>query len=85
MTPVMLARLQGASDFVLAELGKATPAADIIAGLVADHRAHFRRGDPSTLRVAGVTASCTHSDGAFLLKRWQEKATVKIMAEKADG
>ncbi|MFY9350085.1 MAG: hypothetical protein WBL20_14380 [Sphingobium sp.] len=83
MTPVMLARLQSASDYVLAELGSKTPAADIIAGLVANHRAFYRRGDPNILRVAGVTASCSWSADTGLLDRWKGNATVRIATENA--
>jgi hypothetical protein len=85
MTPVMFARLQAASDFVLAELAKKTSPKDIIAGLIADHRAFYRRGDPNTLRVAGVTATCTTSEDQGLLRYWQRSATVKITTENADG
>lgn len=85
MTPVMRARLQAASDFVLAELGRKTPAADIIFALVADHRAFFRRGDPNILRVAGVTASCTTSADKALLGYWQKNATIRIAMENANG
>lgn len=85
MTPVMLARLVAASDYVLAELGKETPAADIIAGLVADHRAFYRRGDPNILRVAGITASCTTSPDRALLNYWKNNATVKIAMERVNG
>lgn len=85
MTPVMRARLQAASDFVLADLGRKTPAADIIVALVADHRAFFRRGDPNILRVAGVTASCTSSADKGLLDAWRRNATAKIMIENANG
>ncbi|PHP19541.1 hypothetical protein CG471_11825 [Sphingobium sp. IP1] len=85
MTPVMLARLCAASDFVLDEIRKATPAEEIIAALVADHRATFRRGDPTVLRVAGVSASCTHDAGSYLLDRWRANAVNKIVMEKANG
>lgn len=85
MTPVMLSRLQAASDFVLEQLQRKAPAADIIAALVADHRAFYRRGDPNVLRVAGVTASCTSSADKGLLDRWKGNATVKIAMERADG
>jgi hypothetical protein len=85
MTPVMLARLQAASDYVLTELTKKTPAPDIIAGLVADHRAFYRRGDPNTLRVAGVTASSTSSADKGLLDRWKGNATVKIATENSNA
>lgn len=85
MTPVMRARLQAASDFVLAELTKATEPADIIVALVANHRAFYRRGDPNILRVAGVTASCTSSADKALLGYWQKNATVRIAMENANG
>lgn len=84
MTPVMRARLLAASEFVLAELGKKTSAADIISGLD-NHRAHYRRGDPNILRVAGVAVSCTSSADVGLLGYWRKAAMSRIMAEKADG
>ncbi|SCW55990.1 hypothetical protein SAMN02927924_01351 [Sphingobium faniae] len=79
MTPTMRARLQDAMAFVLEEIRNGSDAADIIAALVGNHRAHFRRGDPNTLRVAGITASCSYSAGAVLLDRWRGNATVKLM------
>jgi len=85
MTPVMLARLSAASDFVLDEIRKGTAAEEIISALVADHRAFFRRGDPTVLRVATVTASCTHDAGSYLLDRWRANAVNKIVMEKANG
>lgn len=85
MTPVMLARLQAASDYVLAEVAKKAPAAEIIAGLVAHHRAFFRRGNTHELRVASVSASCTWSDGDGLLDAWRRNATVRIATEATHG
>ncbi|WP_300113381.1 hypothetical protein [Sphingobium sp.] len=85
MTPVMLARLQAASDYVMAETSKKTPPRDIITGLVANHRAFYRRGDPNTLRVAGITATCTTSEDKGLLAYWQRNATVRIVTEASNG
>lgn len=85
MTPVMLARLRAASEYVMAELANKTSAQDIIAGLVANHRAFYRRGDPNTLRVAGVTATCTSSADKGLLGYWQRSATVRIATEATNG
>lgn len=85
MTPVMLARLQAASDIVLDELRKKTPAKYIIDALVKDHRAFYRRGNTNELRVAGVTATCTYSPDDVLLDRWKRNATIKIAMETARG
>lgn len=85
MTPVMLARLQAASDYVMAQMAQGTEAKAIIAGLVADHRAFYRRGDPNQLRVAGVSASCTTSEDTGLLAYWQRSATVRIAMEASNG
>lgn len=85
MTPVMLARLRAASEYVMAELANKTPARDIIAALVANHRAFYRRGDPNTLRVAGVTATCTSSADTALLAYWQRSATIRIATEGGNG
>lgn len=85
MTPVMRARLEAASDYVLTERRNGVPAGQIIAGLVDQYRATFRRGDPNILRCAGVTASCTHSDGQALVDRWSGNATVRIAMENQHG
>lgn len=85
MTPVMRTRLEAASAFVLYEIRKGTHPADIIAGLVADHRAFYRRGDPNVLRCAGVTASCTTSADTALLGYWKGNASVRIAMENARG
>lgn len=85
MTPVMRARLEAASHYVLTALREGKSADAIIAGLVDQYRATFRRGDPHILRCAGVTASCMHSDGDALVKRWSGNATVRIAMENQHG
>lgn len=85
MTPVMYARLKAAEDFAMRAITGGHGAKDIIAALVADHRAYFRRGDPNILRVAGVTASCSYSDGDVLLSRWCGSATKLLLVEAVHG
>lgn len=74
--------LQAAIDYVQqARSGpSATGPAAIIAGLQADHAASYRRSPiTNTLRVAGVIASCTWSDGDGLLKAWERLATIRLL------
>jgi len=81
MTPVMYARLRAALDFVLEAAGKKADAKEAIATLVSDHRAFFRRGNTNELRVAGVTATCTHSEGDALLAAWRSNAIKHLLRE----
>ena len=82
MTPTMFTRLQKASDFVIQELEKSTPAEDIIKALVEQHHATLRlRAAGDTLRCAGVTGSCTWSRSDGLLSAWRKNATIKIAME----
>lgn len=84
MTPAALERLQAASDFVLAELGKGTAAVDIIAALQRDHNATLAlRPAGNVLRVAGVSGTCTWSRDKGLLDSWRKNATVRIVRERA--
>lgn len=84
MSPAMRARLDAASAYVMAEVGKNTKGIDIINGLVEHHGATYRTDrDPYLLRCAGVTSTCTTSRDEGLLSAWRRLATVKIMAENA--
>jgi hypothetical protein len=84
MTPAARARLQAASDFLLAEQ-QAQRAADwIIAGLVGQHGASFRTGaDTNRLSCAGVAATCTWSSSDGLLAAWRRLATLRLMENPA--
>lgn len=72
-------RLQAAADYV-GNHKRSHSAEMIIAGLVAQHSATFRRSPTTnTLRVAGCQATCTWSDTDGLLDAWRGRATLKLM------
>lgn len=82
MTPTMLARLKAAAAYVMAEVGKNTDAAEILAGLVKHHGAVIRdQASTNSIRCAGVAASCTWSRDKGLLKAWRKNATIKLAME----
>jgi len=84
MSPAMLARLQAATAWAMAEVNKNTKDIDIINGLVKHHAATYRTGaSTNSLRCAGVSATCTWSKDKGLFKAWRKNATLKIMAENA--
>lgn len=73
-------KLQAAVDFVLGQVKANTPAAKIIGALVAHHGASYGcRPSTNTLRVAGVTATCTWSVDEGLLTAWRKNAGLRLM------
>ena len=82
MTPSMLARLKAATAYVMAEVNKNTVAAEILAGLVKDHKAVIRnQASTNSIRCAGSSASCTWSRDEGLLNAWRKNATIKLAME----
>ena len=82
LSPATLDRLGKAADFVFLALREGSSAAEVIEGLVRDHRASLRlRPDAHRLTCAGVTASCTRSRDDGLLKAWRARATDRLAAQ----
>lgn len=71
-------KLQAAWNEVAARLKANDDPQAIIADLVSNYGAKFRRGDPHTLRLAGHVATCTSSLGG-LLNNWKSSAGLKLI------
>lgn len=82
--PSLRDRLQAAAD-VAAIAGKSDSDAEAtIKELVREHGATYHcRPTGNTLRVCGVTASCTWSEKSGLLAAWRRNATLRLL--KLDG
>lgn len=86
LSPAMLDRLGKAADFVFLALRDGSSAAEVIDGLVRDHRATLRlRPDGNRLTCAGVTVSCTWSKDQGLLKAWRERATLRLAEQTLEA
>lgn len=86
LSPAMHDRLSKAADFVFLALREGSSAADVIDGLVRDHRASLKlRPDGNRLTCAGVTASCTWSKDDGLLKAWRGRATERLAAQTMEA
>lgn len=85
-TDSKLDKLRAATDCV-AEMTRAGASAEqVIASLVADHRAvHRTRWNGSTLRCAGVAASCTYNPGKPLLHNWSKTANLRLVGAAFGG
>jgi hypothetical protein len=73
-------KLQAAFDFVLEQVQANTLPAKVINALVAHHGASYRcQPSTNTLRVAGVTATCTWSVDEGLLTAWRKNAGQRLI------
>jgi len=80
----MLARLQAAAKAVGDALTVKQTPKQVIHLLVTEHRGSLNlRAWTNTLRVAGVTATCTWSQDEGLLEAWRKNATLRLMREHA--
>jgi len=83
VTPAAIGKLQAVADFVADERRKGTPAAEIISALQVLHKASYvLRPWTNTLRVAGVTGSCTWSNDDGLLDSWRRNAARRLARER---
>lgn len=83
MKPEAVDRIERIYDQIALAERRGQTAATIIGTLVADHGATYTcRPCTNTLRVAGVTATCTWSKDAGLLSGWKKNATVRIARER---
>lgn len=77
-------RIQAAADTIGEARRAGTAPAAIIDTLRRNHAAAYRVGaSTNTLRVAGITASCTWSKDTGLLDAWSRLATVRLMQMNA--
>lgn len=84
MKPEAVDRIERIYDLITEAERAGQRSANIIATLVAEHRATYTcRPTTNTLRVAGVTATCTWSTDAGLIDGWKKNATVRIARERA--
>jgi hypothetical protein len=83
MKPEAVDRIERIYDQISLAKRVGKSSADIIASLVARHGATYTcRPCTNTLRVAGVTATCTWSKDEGLLSAWKKNATVRIARER---
>ncbi len=86
MKPAQRMHLHRIVEFVENALRADHPATEIIATLVAQHRATYTcRPHTNTLRVAGVTATCTWSKDTGLLDGWRRNAKLRFAREMSFG
>jgi len=85
VSPAQQQRLQQIWNWVAEQRRGDHDPARIIAELVRDHGATFRRGDPHRLRAGGVVASCTWSDGSGLLHNWVSTASMRLIMSRQEA
>lgn len=81
LTDTMRERLNGALDYVLAEERKGTAAAEIIDGMVRNHRAGYGQrngGSVYHLRCAGANTTTTNTDPRVLIITWRRNAVIRL-------
>ena len=83
MKPDAVDRIERVYDFIAQAERAGLPYEAIVVNLVAGFGATYTcRPSTNTLRVAGVTATCTWSKDAGLISAWKKNATVRIARER---